>query len=201
MNYVNECPKVFLQVDPESLSLFTTVLQSGIEVMSHKGEMIGQFLDKFPGFTLDYLADTVQTIFLNGTALDDLTTPFPADNPVLALSAAMPGLAGAIFRRNSFHAALRTDTGSGESVEESQEPVRVTLKLFNSIAVERGPEFLASGVLIKGAHLANFFDKRATLLQRIRVASLNDTSIDPSELSRIGSSHNRVHLTITTSHG
>ncbi len=112
-------PSLRLTVVRDALPLFTTVLQSGIEVKTTHGETLAKFLNNFPGFTAEYLADTVQTIFLNGTAVDDLSLPLTGNNPVLALSAAMPGLAGAIFRRNSFHSALRTETKSLQSEDET----------------------------------------------------------------------------------
>ena len=68
-------PSLRLTVAPEALPLFTTVLQSGIEIKTAHGQSLASFLNKFPGFTAEYLADIVQTIFLNGTAVDDLSLP------------------------------------------------------------------------------------------------------------------------------
>ena len=193
-------PHFFLLVNPESLPLFTTVLQSGIEVMSRKGEMIGHFLSTFEGFTPDYLADTVQTIFLNGTAVDDLTISFNTNTPVLALSAAMQGLAGAIFRKNSFHAALRTETSQSNNTNASDQPIIVTLKLFNSIAVERGPALLHRGVQMTGQSVSTFFAKRESLFPYIRSSEQNNASILPEDLSKLCGATETIHLTIRTSH-
>ncbi len=120
-------PILRLTVMADALALFTTVLQSGIELKTRRGVSLAKFLNTFPGFTAEYLADTVQTIFLNGTAVDDLSLQLTGNNPVLALSAAMPGLAGAIFRRNSFHSALRTETKSLESRNGQQIPLQLLL--------------------------------------------------------------------------
>ncbi len=58
-----------LTVIPEKLSLFTTVFQYGIEITTSTTTTLGGLLSAFPGFTAEYLANTVQTIFQNGTAV------------------------------------------------------------------------------------------------------------------------------------
>ncbi|KAB2888775.1 MAG: hypothetical protein F9K32_15165 [Desulfobulbaceae bacterium] len=158
----SESPVLDFTAPDGSASLFATVFQGGVSMPVPPGTTLGSFLDSLPGFTMDYVADAVQTIFLDGTAIDDLQTPIDGDNPVLALSAAMPGLAGAILRRNSFHAALRTATTVHHA--EHHGPVTLTLKLFNSIARDRGPALLAGGVRIEARRLLDFFATHPTLL-------------------------------------
>lgn len=189
-------PSVRLSVTPDALPLFTTVLQSGIEIKTSRGETLAKFLNRFPGFTAEYLADTVQTIFLDGTAVDDLSLQMTENNPVLALSAAMPGLAGAIFRKNSFHSALRTETKSLESKGGQDDTIVVTLKLFNSIATERGEEFLKTGLCIRGDQLANFLTKRPHLIQEILDIQLEGKGLDHQELLRILPELAKVNLNI-----
>lgn len=188
-------------VTPESVSLFTTVLQSGIEVKTSHGKTLGKFLSSFEGFTADYLADTVQTIFLNGTAVDDLTLPLTGSNPVLALSAAMPGLAGAIFRKNSFHSALRTETNALRSESIQEKTITVTLKLFNSIAKDRGGALLKSGQVIKADLLANFLNKRSNLWPHVLNIQFDQREIDPKELLSLLSDLSRVNLYIVDTNG
>ena len=190
-----------LTVTPEALPLFTTVLQSGIEVKTPHGKTLGKFLSNFEGFTAEYLAETVQTIFLNGTAVDDLTLPLTGSNPVLALSAAMPGLAGAIFRKNSFHSALRTDTNALPSESIQHESITVTLKLFNSIARERGGALLQSGQVIKADPLAKFLSKRPSLWQHVLSIYFNDKEIDQTKLLHILPNSSRVNLYIVDTNG
>ena len=191
--------RLILKVSGESLPLFTTLLQSGIEAPTENDTSLGRFLGGFPGFSADYLAETVQTIFLNGTAVDDLTIPLTGERPVLALSAAMPGLAGAIFRKNSFHAALRTETGSKDSGPQKSHIITVTLKLFNSIARERGEELLRRGVCLQTKALSDFLERRDNLRQEIRVIHLDGTAIDLPGLAGCLAEHDRVHLTIEES--
>ena len=189
-------PSLNLAVTSNALPLFTTVLQSGIEIMTTQGETIAKFLTRFPGFTGEYLSDTVQTIFLNGTAVDDLSLTLTGRHPVLALSAAMPGLAGAIFRRNSFHSALRTETKALQSGEFQQESIPVTLKLFNSIARDRGEELLKIGFCMRAELLATFLSKRPHLTKHIHKIQLREKEMDYPELLRILPNLSKVNLKI-----
>ena len=189
-------PSLRITVAPEALLLFTTVLQSGIEIKTAHGQTLANFLSKFPGFTADYLANTVQTIFLNGNAVDDLSLSFTGHRPVLALSAAMPGLAGAIFRKNSFHSALRTETKSLPSSANGQDSLLVTLKLFNSIARDRGQELLQAGVCLRTDLFVSFLMKRPNLMQSIVKIQLAEKEIDIGELLRELPELSRVNLKI-----
>jgi len=188
-------PALLLKVNGEAVPLFTTLLQSGVEVKTAGGQPLGALLGGFPGFSADYLSDRVQTIFLDGTAIDDLTVPLGRDHQVVALSAAMPGLAGAIFRRNSFHAALRTATG-GKATPAVSTMITVTVKFFNSIALEQGPALLAGGVVVNRATLVSFFAGRPGLDKNIVQAELGGLKIDPHELSAVLSGLTKITLRI-----
>lgn len=194
-------PELILEVTAESLPLFTTLLQSGIEINCNDGLSMGHFLNELPGFTPDYISDIIQTIFLNGTAEDDMTTPLTGKNPVLALSAAMPGLAGAIFRKNSLHSALRTETKKKKTTESKSESLTVTLKLFNSIAKERGAELLEKGVNIPSTSIDNFLNRRATLSQHIKAVQFEGVTIDKSDLLPILSVNSKINIQIVSAHG
>ncbi len=171
-----------LQLNPGSMQKFSSLLQNGVGIRGSFGESLGVFLSRLPGFTTPYIIDSIQTIFLNGTPIDDLETPLIEEKMVLALSAAMPGLAGAIFRRNSLHASLRGTKSSAIDQELTFEDVFVTLKLFNIIAVERGPEILNQGVLIKKKGLKEFLKDRPTLQSAIHTAIAGDTVLKKNDL-------------------
>lgn len=175
-------PRLQFEVPAEHVHLFTTVLQSGIEVMTESGNDIGSFLCDLAGFTPEYLSSAVETIFLNGTPVDDLGHQLQGENTTLALSAAMPGLAGAIFRKNSFHSPLRTTTAGDSSQATSSGSTTVTLKLFNTIAKERGRDLLHKGVITSGIKLAKFLERNARLVELILTARLNETQLDRSEV-------------------
>ncbi|MFT5701869.1 MAG: hypothetical protein ACI8ZB_004771 [Desulforhopalus sp.] len=192
---------VTLSVLPDSVHFFTTVLQSGVEVKTSIATEIGAFLCQLPGFTPEYIASTVETIFLNGTPVDDLTLSFTGKAPVLALSASMPGLAGAIFRRNSIHSALRTQTDSSNHVSSDDQATTVTLKLFNSIAKERGAILLETGVTIKAAKVLTFLQKQTGLCDYITDIELNSEAVNITTLFTSLSEAQTIHLKVKNSHG
>jgi hypothetical protein len=194
-------PTLRMSVTGDALPLFTTVLQSGIEIKTTYGETLGNFLCDFPGFTAKYLADTVQTIFLNGTAVDDLSLRLTGSNPVLALSAAMPGLAGAIFRKNSLHAALRTDTKTLPAKSGQEKSLFVTLKLFNSIARDRGADLLKAGLCLQSKQLANFLTNRPHLARHIVRIHCADKEISYEELLAVLRQAPKINLNIVDTDG
>ncbi len=152
----------------------TTLLQNGITLHCPSHLAIGAFLANLPDFDVDYLTDRVQTIFLDGDAIDDLDKPFSGPSHVVALSAAMPGLAGAIFRRNSICAALRK---SGEKMDsrkaKAKEDIEISLKLFNVIAQEKGSALLRHGGIFRGVVLRDFFNMRKSLIAQIHTTFIN----------------------------
>lgn len=191
----SKIPRLTLGIVPEKIDMFATLLQAGIQITTTHATPIGAFLEALPGFSTQYITDQIQTIFLNGTATDDLETPLDGKHPVLAISAAMPGLAGAIFRKNSLHAALRT-TKIRQQSTSPEGKVTVTLKLFNAIARDRGIELLRQGVTLKAKNITDFLQSRATLLPMITVVNLKDKKIPKDELLTKLSSMETVHITL-----
>lgn len=178
-NHILANKSLHLSVTSESLDRFTTLLQSGISLTTTKGTPLGVFLSRLPGFTEEYIADRLQTIFLDGNAVDDLQTPLIHSGTVLAVSAAMPGLAGAIFRKNSLHAALRTKSADSTQVKQEASNINVSLKMFNVIARERGAELFQGGVSISGTIICDFLKDRPSLLSHIHSIMFDDYVIYP----------------------
>lgn len=168
-----------LTVAPGDLPTCTTLLQSGFRISVPSGQTLLGALTSLPGFTEEYLCATVQTIFCNGIPVDDLHMTIPGQGAVIALSAAMPGLAGAIFRKNSIHAPLR---GNAKQIASAGGGVRTvfTLKLFNSIAFDRGAELLCQGVTMTADTVASFLEKRPDLAAGI-VAARHNQQVYPIE--------------------
>jgi hypothetical protein len=132
------------------LPLFFPLFQKGIIIKSLMGDNIKNFLARHLEVSPEYMESRIQTIFLNGKAVDDLETAVIREGSTLALSAAMPGLAGATLRRSGTLASFRQAITF--TAENGQIPVKeglVTLKLFNLLVSELGPRLLAKGVWIK----------------------------------------------------
>jgi hypothetical protein len=152
--------RLTLTIAAGSLSRFLPLLGQGIRVTGDRGGSVEQFIRRECGISADYLNERIQTVFLNGKAIDDLHSAEVADGATLALSAAMPGLAGAVLRRGGAYAAMRrqiSHEGRGETAGGSA--VRVRVKLFNLVAQERGPDFLGRGVCLSAADLKEFLDR------------------------------------------
>jgi len=115
-------------------------------------------------FRLDesYVERRITTIFLDGRPVDAVGSARIRENSTLALSAAMPGLAGAILRRGGALAPLRTnmpcEDGEGEALERDGV---ITVKLFNLLTPELAPGFLRRGILLTAADAEVFFRQRS----------------------------------------
>ncbi len=185
-------------VEDQMLINFTTLLQSGIGFQCMKNEPLGAFLLHLADFDTAYLSHTVQTIFLDGNAIDDFTTPLSAPHHTVALSAAMPGLAGAIFRKNSLFATLRIRSDKKNAAEKSDDKVQVSLKLFNKIAIEKGEKFLTEGFFYSGKNLLNFFSIRPFLMDRIAAIHLAGNKIPSSALHTFIDTSAEYHIRFNT---
>jgi len=187
-----------INIPLEKLERFTTLLQSGIKLPAVSGMSLGVFIDDLPGFDIDYISHTIQTIFLDGNAIDDLEHPLTQQNHVLALSAAMPGLAGAIFRRNSLCAALRTQGENPTARKKNGRELYIHLKLFNSIALEKGGELLRLGGIFSGETLISFLQQRPSLVKSIKSFNLDTELLDPNNLLSTLSAEQQYFFKINT---
>lgn len=154
----NNILSVCLTIRADLVSRFFPLLSTGFKVKAHTVCSIRDLLCRQIGIDEDYLEKRIQTIFLNGKAVDDLDNPCIQNGSVLSLSAAMPGLAGATLRRGGKLATMRAQIsqGTGETSHKAQTG-EVTLKLFNLTARDIGPFFLRQGILISATDLENLF--------------------------------------------
>jgi hypothetical protein len=135
----------------KSLPVFSQLLGRGFTTGIRTGCSVKELLRVQLGFEEAYIENRIQTLFLNYRAVDDMDSAMVHHGAILALSAAMPGLVGATFRKSGAYSVMRsqishengaTSTGSHDG--------EITLRLFNLIAKEEGPRFLKKGILIKG---------------------------------------------------
>jgi hypothetical protein len=172
-----------------------TLLQRGFLVPVSGAVSIVDLLTSLPGFDAGYIKDRVQTIFVNGLAEDNTARQLTAGD-TLALSAAMPGLAGAIFRKGGQHASLRTRPLTAPAHKADQSGF-ITLKLFNMVATETGPQLLKDGIPIKGTVLARFLDRQgARILPIIDRADVESKPEQPARLAEIVKNQEKVFLKI-----
>jgi hypothetical protein len=145
-------------MEEKCLVNFFTLLQRGFGLKTRVGISVKTALTQEFGLDAEQL-EKIQTVFLDGKAVDDLESSIIMDSSVLALSAAMPGLVGATLRRGSFYAAMRshiTSAGAGTLHMAGPKEGRVTLKLFNLLIKELGPILLEKGILVEKNALQSF---------------------------------------------
>ena len=156
----NTFTKINLTVKPDRVSFFSSLLGQGFTLNIRTGISVRDLLCRQIGVNGDYLDQRIQTIFLDGKVVDNVDTAVIRQGSSLALSAAMPGLAGAVLRRGGAYAAMRSQISHKNNTEDdSAENGTVMLKLFNLVALELGPLFLKQGIWIDGKNLENFFKR------------------------------------------
>jgi hypothetical protein len=150
-----------LTVSPGQLGRFHSLLREGFLVEAEPGCTIKVLLCGQFGVSPEYLEARVQTVFLDGKPVDDMDrTTIPA-GATLALSAAMPGLVGATLRRGGYYAPLRSEiTCREQPTLAATEASMVRVKLFNLLAQELAPTFLAQGIWLSGLKLREFLSRQ-----------------------------------------
>jgi hypothetical protein len=195
--------KLTFALPKTAVSRFLPILGQGFLVKGPGGETIEGFLQEAAGVSPAYLKDRVQTVFLNGKALDDFKTALVGDGAILALSAAMPGLAGAVLRRGGFYAAMRRQISheAGAPATAGLE-ITVTLKLFNLVARELGPGLLAGGILIPAGQLKDFIERQGRWIREGGIAAEADgRPLDTAHMPDVLAGAGQVLLTLKANRG
>ena len=158
---------ISLTVNAGVIPAFSQLLQSGFWIKGNVGCSVKAFLCGQFGLSPEYLEKRIQTIFLNGDAVDDVEKAVVEDRVTLSLSAAMPGLAGAVLRKGGYYAAMREQISCKEEQSSfSGQPGKVLVKLFNIPLQELGPIFLEHGIWVESDKLRDVLKARADDFQR-----------------------------------
>lgn len=192
---------VSFEVEGRLVKEFLLLLQYGFAVRAHVGCSVNDFLRNEIGAGSDTI-EKIQSIFLEGSPVDDLDQAIVRDGATLALSAAMPGLVGATMRRGGAYASFRgsiTYRETGESCSKGDGLVQ--LKLFNVLLKELGYHFLEKGILVKSADLTEFLrGQSADFWQGCKKLYMNGIPVKPDSLEDSELIHgSRVFLTVTVS--
>jgi hypothetical protein len=116
----------------------------GIIVTGTVGGSLKSFLMEELGISETFIEAEISAIFLDGHPVDDIETAVVKDGSQIALSGALPGLAGVSMRRKSPIASFRSDiTCVGKSETNPGEKGKVTIKLFNRMVSQLGEQLLA----------------------------------------------------------
>jgi hypothetical protein len=167
---------------------FLPIFRTGVGVAVRVGCSLEELLCGQFQLEASYVDRRITTIFLDGKPVDAVGSERIRDGSTLALSAAMPGLAGAILRRGGPMASLRGNIAVEESGTGAPEGDGViTLKLFNLLGPELAPGFLRRGVLLPAGGPEAFLHRRPPAFwddcrevhldgRRVEAASLADGS-------------------------
>ncbi len=176
--------QLHMVVTPDGLSRFIRLLSLGFLVNVKAGRSIQDLLSQDLGIEEEYIDKRIQTIFLNGKAVDDINSARISAGSSLALSAAMPGMVGSTFRKGGVFAGMRSQISyDSDPAEHHDGDVRVNLKLFNLVAKELGPDFLQRGVWLNGKHLHDFISENFDNLKQGCTSLIFDN--EPIELNTL----------------
>ena len=147
-----------LNLPPAAASHFSALFSAGVGIKTIAGISLTDLLCRQLAIDPEYVNQRVQTIFLNHRAVDRTEQVIVPAEAVLALSAAMPGLVGATFRKGGALADFRKDISYRDipapPPDGSHKETLITLKLFNLVARELGSHLLSLGVWIDRRTLA-----------------------------------------------
>ena len=151
------------------------MLQEGFFVRTKTGISIKDFLTDYLKIESSYISRRISTLFLNGIPVDDLDSETLSDGSVLALSAAMPGLAGSIFRKGGYLAGLRSKVGEKDITGRPDSDAWVKVKLFNALLEELGPGIMSEGIWVRASSLK-------ALKTELKACTDNTDSLRPDEM-------------------
>jgi hypothetical protein len=190
--------EIHLTVKPDRMSLFSSLLGQGFILKVQTGISVRDLICRQIGVSDDYLDKRIQTLFLDGKVVDNVDTAMVRQGSTLALSAALPGLAGATLRRGGAYAAMRSQIShkyNDNMANGSPQSGVVVLKLFNIVALELGPMFLKQGIRIDGKNLENFFARVPDFFwDGCLTAEIDGISQDISKMSHMEWEQKQVFL-------
>lgn len=178
---------ISLTLSQDQFPCFYLLCQEGLRVPVQTGCSIKDLLCGELGLPPGYLQGRIQTLFLDGRPVDDPERALVREGSTLALSAALPGLAGATLRRGGYLGLLRDSlTYREERPDVTRKDGVITIKIFNLLLKEVGPILFERGVLFSPRDLIRFFRGRSEKFWKAcRDAKLNDREIGAEELKTL----------------
>lgn len=140
---------LWLHFQKDPIAACLPLLQKGFYIEIPTNNLL-ETLCRTCGLEADQIRKRIQTLFLNGKPVDDMATAIVRDGDCLALSAAMPGLVGAVMRSGGVLAGLRQSIShQPDKAPQHQRDGILSVKLFNLLIKELGPRFLKQGILVR----------------------------------------------------
>ena len=176
-----------LTVSKNRVPFFSPLLTKGFTVKTKVGCSVQELICRHLGLSADYMEHRIQTIFLDGKAVDNVKDAVVGQGATLALSAAMPGLAGVTLRRGGAYASMRRQiTHIDHSKNPRVKDGTIVLKLFNLVAKDIGSMFLTQGIWVSGKDLQRLFRKAPEHLREgCHTVQIDGVDRNVDELSHI----------------
>ena len=171
-------PRLAFVVEEPDVARFFLLLQQGVKIRRRIGCSVEVFLRQEIGAAPETI-EKIQSIMLEGKPVDDIGSSLVHDGSIFALSAAMPGLVGATLRRGGAYSSLR----SAITYHEAEKPCAtgegwITVKIFNLLMAELGPDLLRTGVLLRSSDLVGFLVERTEEFSYGWRATLDNKPVD-----------------------
>jgi len=186
-------------VEAHRIAIFLKLVEAGFKLGIQTGLSIRELFCGRLGISDAYFENRIQTIFLDGKPVDDEDTARVYDGARIALSAALPGLVGAVFRKGGQYASFRRSISHSEAGNRSAGGKgEVVLKFFNMIAKELGPAFLQNGIIIEGERFRDFVRRNSEDLKAAcHSIHLNDETTDVAALLKMDWKNTEIFLQVT----
>ena len=190
-----------LRLPRKAIAKMGGLLGQGLLLKSPVGITLWDFLCNRLGLGEDYVQDKLQTVFVNGRAVDRFDTVHIKDGDTIALSSAMPGLVGATLRRGGHLAQIRAEISYQEDQDSPPTPAdgTVLLKMFNVVARESGEQALAGQVWVPAQVLLPSLDllQAAGYLNEEGACLWNGKPSPPGDVARTTATGQLIALEIT----
>jgi len=168
-----------IRASAQNLAGLAALAREGLGVSIAAGRSLRQTLAEDLGLGAECVECRIQTIFLDGSPVDDIDTDHARPGSALALAGALPGVAGICMQRKSRIGVFREGiTHQSQDLPASQQSLRITLKLFNVIAEECLAQVLSRGVEVRSGRLAELLDANHEALAHARL------ELDGQDISR-----------------
>ncbi|MHB8108523.1 MAG: hypothetical protein ACYDHW_00650 [Syntrophorhabdaceae bacterium] len=164
----------------EDAQFLTGLYIHGFMVTCDSGTSVENFLITDRGIERQYLERKVSTVFVDGSPVDDMGSVFMHEGMTLALSSAMPGLAGATLRRGGYLSSMRKSITCNPAAPAAtiRKKCSVTVKLFNILAEELGPAFLVRGICLKASDLLDLLTMNTSRFKMAFFHAAQDMRMD-----------------------
>lgn len=150
---------IIVIVEPELFKMFHLPLQRGVGVRINEGSNIEGLLKNNLGLSEEYIEKRIGTVMLDGRPVDDKVSTVLTEGSRVALSAAMPGLAGAMLRSGGVYSSLRQGiTYQYEKGLSSNDQCIINIVVFNNLIEELAPVILKTGIWMAPHELVDLLE-------------------------------------------